>query len=265
MKKEYRALKYTSYIKKIIILWIIPWIVPMVALLVKEEHESFEWKFILWAIMFALLASVIMCISRNVFLGYLNAHELDFYTVYELDKRNEKYEMHNLHLLINLYFYTGEFKKAIECSDRIMNLNLKSINISMARHIKILSLFFEGDRETVFLLIQQQYAMKKNAIKGDEGNSYYEFIEKYLSEEYEEAIQIIKNVLNQKNIEFLNSKKVLAFYLMFMVYEKIGDISQMQECADAILLADKNRRTFFSKKLDLKYGNLSGKLMTEQV
>lgn len=257
MKKEYQPLKYDSYIKRIIILWIIPWIVPIVALLVKEEHESFEWKFVLWAIVFALLASMIMHISRNVFLGYLNVYELDFYTVYELDKRKEKNEMHNLQLLIKFYFYTGEFKSAIECLDTMMNLNLKLSDISMARHMKILSLFFEEDTDSLLVLIQQQYAMSKIAMKNSADKSYYEFIEKYLSGKYEEAIQTIKNALNEKNINFLNSKKVLVFYLMFMAYEKMGNISRMQECVDAILLADKNKRTFFSKKINSKYSNLN--------
>ena len=149
-----------------------------------------------------------------------------------------------------LHFYDGEFYKTIEYCEKLLQSCKKPIGIYRVTHQKILSLFLKEKTEDILTLIekQRQIALKHN-LKVDTETLYYEFIQHYLSGDYEKAIQSMKQVLDIKNIEILNHIKVLAYYFMLLAYKRIGDMEQVKNCAKEILCADKNQHTFFSNNL----------------
>ena len=147
-------------------------------------------------------------------------------------------------MLVNLHFFDGNFQEAINCTDRILRLSSKQNDIYTARHQKILSLFLSGKTENIIELISQQRLIKQDV------SPYYVFIEKYLGANYEAAVKSIKKILEEKNIEAQNHRKILIYYLMKMCFLKIGDSKQVENCTNQILMADRSRRTFFSNMCD---------------
>lgn len=249
MKKEHRVYKYNNHIKRIIALCIIPWIVPLVYILTMENGEIFNWGFVIFPLVFSAILILILNISRKLFLGMLIAVDLDWHTMYMLDKRSENKKSYNLQLLMNVYLNDGEFCKVLDCADELLRLSSKPQDIYIATHQKILALFFSNNITQISELIEQQRAITRECkIPSNDDNIYYTFIENYLRGQYDNAIQVIKPLLATKNIEVFNNKKVLINYLMWLAYSKINDSNQMQACVNEILSADKYNHTFFSKR-----------------
>lgn len=250
MKSEYSAMKYQNYIRRIIILWIVPWLVPGVYLLTREKGESIQWGYMIFPVAFALLTTLILYVARKVLMGILFAIDMDFHVLYELDRRSAKHELHNIKLLIDICFFDGQFQKVVEYADRILQLSSKPADVYMARHQKILSLFLMEKNEEIQELIAQQNQLNKDKkLQTGNGSLYYDFIMAYLRKEYGSAIQCIKEILNEKNIEVLNYKKVLVHYFMLLAYQKMVDTEQIQKCKNEIFRADKEYRTWFSRSL----------------
>lgn len=242
MKKEYLPLRYDNFIKRIVAIVLIIWIIPFVYCMTRENGVPFNWNFIVLPLILSIVIPLILYVLRKVFLGNLAAFEVDFHTLYDLEKRKKKNSIYNLNLLINLHFFDGDFQKAIDCSDEIMRLSSKQKDIYSARHQKILSLFFSNKTENIVELIHLQRLIKPDS------NAYYIFIENYLDANYEVAIKSIKKILEEQNIEIQNHRKILVYYLMRMCFLKIGDSEQVENCTNQILKADRNHHTFFTKQ-----------------
>lgn len=256
MKKEHRVYKYNNHIKRIIALCIIPWFVPLVCILTMESGENFNWGVIIFPLVFSAILILILHISRKLFLGMLISIDLDWHTMYMLDKRGENKKIYNLQLLTNVYLNDGEFCKMLDCADELLRLSSKPQDIYIATHQKILALFFSNNTAQIPKLIEQQRkTIRDFKISSNDDNVYYTFIENYLRGQYDNAIQIIKPLLATKNIEVFNNKRVFVNYLMLLAYSKINDSNQMQTCVSEILSADKYYRTFFSKKIIGNYVN----------
>ena len=249
MKNEYLPLKYNNFIKRMVTLVVIIYIFPVVYCLTKADDSSLNFWFVIIPLILSVIIPFLLYILRKVFLGNLAAFELDLLTVYLLDKRSEKHEIYNSKLLMNVYFFDGDFEKVIVYSDKILKIAYKNNDIFSLRHLKIMSLFLAGKETTeIFALIEQQRHLITN-FKGlnQDINLFYSFIEKYLQCNYEEALQTINKLLQVKNIQIQNHRRVLVYYLMYLCFYKINDLEEMEKCKEEILLADKNKRTFFSK------------------
>lgn len=247
MKKEYQAIQYREYRKRMIILVLLVWIIPLVYLLTKDEDEVFRLGYVIFAFVFSVITPVVMIVLRKIFLGILIASELDLRTVYELEKRKHN-ELYNLRMLMNVYLFEGEFENVVACSDKVLQMSSKTGDIFIARHQKILALFLSERKEEIPILIEQQRQLAMTDSKRmSDLNLYYVFIEKYFSAQYEEALQVIGKRLEAKNIEVQNQTKVFIYYLMRLCYLKMGKSDEVQDCTNKILSADKNRRTFCSR------------------
>lgn len=252
MKKEYLPLQYNNFVNRMIALVAIILIIPVVYYLSKSDDFSLDFCFVFIPVILAIIIPFLLYILRKVFIGNLAAFELDLHTVYLLDKRSEKYEIYNLKLLMNVYFFDGDFEKVIVCSDKILKIASKKTDIFSARHLKIISLFLARKEtiEIIALIEYQRRLAKKSKLLIQDTDLYYIFIEKYLHCNYEEALQEINKLLQIKNIQIQNHRKVLVYYLMSLSYYKMGEFDKMEKCKEEIFLADKNKRTFFSKSFE---------------
>lgn len=248
MKKEYRVFQYKNYIGKIVLICVISLIVPAVYFWTKDANETLSITYVIFPIVFSSVLSLIMYFSRKIFIGKLAAFDLDYDIVYLLDKRGEKHQTHNIKLLMQKHFFNGEFQEAIICANKIIEINSRKDILYNATHYKILSLFLNQQIDEILTLIELQDNLSTdNTLRIQDANIYYEFIKKYVDRNYNEAIKIIKNLLQSQDIDTQNHKKVLIFYLIKMCCEKINDFEQIKKCNNEILLADKNRKTFFSR------------------
>lgn len=251
--KKYKALKYSNYIIRIILICCLFTIVPLVYIFTKNANEQFNLFYLVFPFILALCFVLIMRISRKVTLGNLMAFEIDMNLVYELDKRkdNLKNKIYNLQLLSNVKFYDGIFEEVILCSDEILKLSNDYDEIFMARHYKILSLFLCERFTEISKLIELQFEDSRfvNKIPIDDSKLYYGFIKYYLASQYNEAIEVILKMFDVKNIQILNNKKVLVYYLIRKASVQIDDFELLQKCNKEIFKADINRSTFFSKTI----------------
>lgn len=252
MKKEYLPLQYNNFIKRMVTLVVIIYILPVVYCLAKADDSSLDFRFVIIPVLLSAIIPILLYILRKIFLGNLAAFELDLPTVYLLDKRSKKHEIYNSKLLMNVYFFDGDFEKVIICSDKMLKIASKNNDIFSLRHLKIMSLFLAGKETTeIFALIEQQRHLATNFKRlNQDTNLYYIFIEKYLHCNYEEALQTMDKLLQVKNIQIQNHRKVLVYYLMHLCFHKINEFEKMEKCKEEILLADKNKRTFFSKSFE---------------
>ncbi len=251
MSKDYSVYKYSSYIKRILILCFLPLIVVLISLLTMEEGEPYSWGLTVVAIGACAIMVLFLIYARRTVLNSLIMSDLDLRTVYELDKRKNN-ELHNLKLLINVYFYDGDFENMISCADQILNLNSSPLDIAMATGHKITALFLLNREEDALNLIEKQkelFSSQNNSSQNPKDNIYCEFIESYINGNYEAAIEAIKKAFNTKNFEISNHIKVKTYYLMRMAYLKLNDKKHVETCAKELLSADKERRTFFTKNL----------------
>ena len=259
MQKEYLPLQYNNFIKRMIVLVLIIWIIPVVYYLTKADDVLFNWLFVIIPVILSVIIPFILYFLRKVFIGNMVAFELDLYTVYLLDKRSENHEIYNLKLLMNLYFFDGDFEKVIDCSNKISKSSSKIADVFSARHFKIMSFFLDGkeNAEILALIEQQRQLTMCSKSSNQDINLYYIFIEKYLHCNYEAALQTLDKLLQVKNIQIKKNRRVLVYYLMYLLFLKTNEFEKMEKCKEEILLADKNRRTFFSKKINTKDGSES--------
>lgn len=249
MKKEYVPLQYNKFIKRMIAFVVIILIFPVVYCLTKADDAPLNLWFVIIPVIVAIIIPFLLYVLRKIFIGNLAVFELDLSTVYLLEKRSEKNEIYNLKLLMNVYFFEGNFEEAIICSDKILKLTSKTKDVFSARHIKIMSLFLDKkDTSQIFELIEQQRYLETNSkLQNQDTNLYYIFIEKFLNCNYEEALQTIEKLLQAKNIQVQNHRKVLVYYLMCLSFYEIDEFEKLEKCKEQILIADKNKQTFFSK------------------
>jgi len=133
-------------------------------------------------------------------------------------------------------FFDGDFQIAILYANKILSLTSRKKLRNSAIFYIILSYFLTGNNFDALSLIKAS-PHRKNKL-------FYEFIEAYISERYDEAIEVMQKLLNKKakNIEI-----VLANYFMRMAFLKKSDSDNAQNCIVEILVADKERNTYFSK------------------
>lgn len=247
MKTKHQAFKYKNYIRRIAVLCTLPWVVTLVYLLTKDANECIKLRYFVFPIIFIVFTTFLVYFSRKIYLGSLIALDLDFLAVYELERREKGHKLYNYKLLSNLCFFGGQFKELINICDEIMSLSKKTDDVYIARHKKILSLFFCEKINDIPVLVERQRAtIIKDKELFKETDLYYTFFEKYFECDYECAVQTIRKVLDIKNINIQNQKKVIVYYLMWLCYKKINIVDQVENCQKEILLADKNQRTFFS-------------------
>lgn len=249
LQNKYKILKYSSYIKRIIFLCVIPWIVPVLHLIAKDSNEPFEWIYILFPIIFSSVFVFIMWFCRRFSLGALARVELDWHKFYELEKHGSDCDLHNQKILINVNFYDGNFGEVISCADKILQMSSKPLDIELAMHRKILAMFIDGRTENLHQLIKQ----RKNNVISKKSNKwnflYYDFIEKFLEQKYEESIEVFTPLIQSDEFKVFNDYKVLVYYFMRLAYLKLEDLEKANFCAKEILSADKFTRTFFAKSL----------------
>lgn len=252
MRKEYMPLQYNNFIKRMATLVIIIYIFPVTYCITKTNDSSFNFWIIIIPVILSFAIPFLLHILSKVFLGNLAAFELDLPTVYLLDKRSDKHEIYNLNLLLKVYFFDGNFEEVIVCSDKLLKITSKKNDVFSVRHLKIMSLFLAGKQNAeIFSLIEQQRQLAAESKRlNQDTHLYYTFIEEYLHCNYEEALQTIKKLLQVKNIQIQNHRKVLVYYLMYLSFNKIYEFEEMEKCKEEILLADKHQRTFFSKSLN---------------
>ena len=245
MKSNTTALKYYDYLKRTIILVLLPWLVALVYLLTREENETFNVLFIVIPAVVSVIIALAMSFARKVYIGSLIAVEVDFDSVYELEKRSEKHKAHNLKLLINTAFYNGKFHDVVGYADELMETSGNHADVFFAKHKKILSLFLlETDVDS---LIEEQMN-ENNTLLTEEVLCYYNFIESFSSNKFDYAISSMEKALTGENIEIQNHKKVLIYYLMKLAYLKNEDNDNANKCMEKLLLADKAKRTIFSRE-----------------
>ena len=236
---------YSNYKRRLVLIWLLPWLIPIIGFITREVGEPILLWTIIFPIVFIFVGTLIMHISRRVFLGNLYAYELEFRLVYELDKRNETFGTYNLRLLTEALFYEGDFQKTIECCDKLLSSSVNLNERYEIIHKKILSLFMNKEYEAVLLQIQEQRrTFSEHIVQEDE--MCYVFIEEYINGNYDGAIEAIQQNLLIKNIDALNYKKVFFYYLMLVAFEAKDDPKNVSECKKEILFADSLQKTYFA-------------------
>lgn len=76
-------------------------------------------------------------------------------------------------------------------------------------------------------------------------SDYYSFINTYIAGNYQDSVDTLKNLLSKKDYKKLNHKKIVIFYFLLMVYEKLNDTENMLICTNEIICSDPNNYTFF--------------------
>ena len=197
-----------------------------------------------------------MTTSRKLLLGKLLAYDLDFKTIYMIERRknNKKNQYHNLKLLTSVCFFDGNFQKVLSYASDI--LNSPNINdVFYARHLQIITLFIVGEHNKILDIINSQKDLL-HQIKNDTLNDavdYYAFINSYMSGDYCNAIDIMKSLLLKKDYEKLNHKKIVIFYFLRIVYEKLNDNENIKICTNEIIRLDPNSNTFFRNSIDRNF------------
>lgn len=250
--KKTQIYKYSNYIKRMILLCLLLPVVPLVCFLTKEENETIEVVYIVLPIVFIAVATFFLYFSRRLMLSILVAKDLDFRVVYELDKRKNN-ELHNLNLESNMYFYEGDFDKAIVACEKIMKLSSKKEDVYSATTQIIISKFFDScsgdlDKSILDLIYTQRKFEADNNLRGNKlANQYYTYIENYISEEYEKAINSIKSLLEEEGVETFNSRMVVICAMLVLAYKKLEDEDKANYYIDKLLSADPNKKTVFSR------------------
>lgn len=248
MNDVYKALNYYKFRKSIITLFLLGLVVPTIHLLTTQNTTSLNVKYIFLPILFSFVAILVITVSRKLLLGKLLAYDLDFKTIYMLEKRKDtkKNEYHNLKLLTNVYFFSGDFQEALSSAIIILK-SQKANDVFYARHLQIMTLFIMGEYKEIPNLIILQKDMlsriKKEIV--DDVSDYYSFINTYIAGNYQDSVGTLKNLLSKKDYDKLNHKKIVIFYFLLMVYEKLNDTENMLICTNEIICSDPNNYTFF--------------------
>ena len=252
MKKEHKIYKYSNYIKRMILLCLLSPVVPLICFLTKEENEAISVVYIILPIVFIAVAMLVLYFSRRLMLSISVAKDLDFRVVYELDKRKNN-ELHNLNLESNMYFYEGDFDKAIVACEKIIKLSSKKEDVYSATTQIIVSKFFDscsGDLDKGILDLiynQRKFEADNNLRYNKRANQYYTYIENYFSGEYEKAINSIESLLEEDGVETFNSRLVIICAMLVLAYKKLEDEDKAKYYMDKLLSADPNKKTVFSR------------------
>ena len=242
--------RWNKYIRRQIIVGIIPWIFAVIYFLMWDETAPFSR---VGVVIGAIVLNVVLCgamhVARRLYLGMLIIQDLDFQTVYELDKRS-KNEKHNWTLLLNVYFYGGRVEETQEIYEKLLSLSLKPNEAYVVHHAKIMTDFLWGDTTNVEAAIaRQEQLVTQKGVKIGSSVAYYKFMQLYLQGQYAEAVESVSALLNDELIKIDNLKKVMVYTLMRMAYEKMGDAEQMQACKMNILQSDLHLRTIFARRV----------------
>lgn len=246
--KEYKAFLYSSFIKFIVGTYLIAFILSL-----NDEGPLFDFKKSVIAFVIATAVNLIFSYVRRLCLGYKVMFELDMRSVYNFERRKlSVFKDYNNKLLYSAYFYEGDFLKAISlCDETLKHTKSKKYTI-LARHTKILSLFFSGGTQNIKELISQQKELKATFKSKDFDYMFmvYPFMEAYLDGDCEKASEAITSFFSNEKESVYNSRKIVFMQFQKMLCLKNEDAQGVKNCNSEILKYDSERRTFFSKIID---------------
>ena len=246
-KNKHGALLYSTFIKTIICIY---WLAIILSL--KDEWPLFALKRFAIAFVIGTVINTVLWYMRRLSLGYMQIFELDMRAVYNFDRRKLSFfKSYNYKLLYYTHFFEGDFFKAISvCNEAIEHTKNKKY-ILLARHTKILSLFFSEGTQNIEELIREQKELKATVKSKDFDFMFkqYQFIEAYLDDDYEKASKTVTAFLSNEKESVYNSRKIIFLQFRKMLCLKNNDAEGVQNCNSEILKCDSERRTFFSKIL----------------
>lgn len=217
-KKKYGALIYSSFIKISFIIYLTAFVLSL-----EDEYPVFNFTKFLIGFSFSSVIITILYFLRRLVIGHKIMFELDMRTAYNLDRRkNPLFKNYNNKLLSYTYFYEGDFSKAVSVCDETLGRTKNKAHTLIAAHTKILSKFFGEDTGDINELIEQQRELKAS-VKGVEMDfmfTEYQFIEAYLEENYEKAMELVLSFLKNEKESVYNSRKIVFLQFQKMVYEK---------------------------------------------
>lgn len=244
-KNKYGALMYSNFIKVSLLLYLLAFL-----LFSEDEFPFFDFTKSAIGFIIASIIIVILYSIRRIIIGYMVIFELDARTSYELDKRALPfYKDYNNKLLYCAHFFEGDFLKTISLCDESLERTKSKKYTLLARHTKILSLFFSEGTQNIKELIQEQREFKATVKSKDFDYMFrvYQFMEAYLDGDYEKAMETVLTFLSDEKESVYNSRKIVFMQFQKMLCLKNGDTEAVQNCNLEILKCDSERRTFFSK------------------
>ena len=247
-KREYQAFLYSSFIKFIVGTYLIAFILSL-----KDEWPLFDLKRFAIAFVIATAVNIVFWYVRRICLGYKAMFELDMRSVYNSERRKSPfYKSYNYKLLYYTHFFEGDFFKAISVCDEALEHTKSKKYTLLARHTKILSLFFSEGTQNIKELISQQRELKATVKSKDFDFMFrtYQFIEAYLDGDYEKAMETVVDFMSDDKESIYNSRKIVFMQFQKMLLIKKDDAEGVQNCDLEILKCDSKRRTFFSKIID---------------
>ncbi len=247
-KREYQAFLYSSFVKTIICIY---WLAFILSL--KDEWPLFDLKRFAIALVVATVINTALWYLRRLSLGYKQIFELDMRAVYNSERRKlPLYKSYNYKLLYYTHFFEGDFFEAISVCDEALGQTKSKKYTLLARHTKILSLFFSDETQNIKELISQQKELKATVKSKDFDFMFrtYQFIEAYLDGDYEKAMETVVDFMSDDKESIYNSRKIVFMQFQKMLLIKKDDAEGVQNCNLEILKCDSKRRTFFSKIID---------------
>ena len=254
MKPEYKKLTYYKYRKSVITLALLGLFVTALYLLTRESEEPVKIGYIILPPLVSCVLIIVISFMRKVTIGSIIGVDLDYKTAYELLKRKEteKNKYHNLRLLLNLYFMSGDFENVFRCTQELSGSG-KIDDICVARHTEIMTDFITGNYADLPALIECQENMLSQSKKmQDAYNVEYVFIKAFLSKDYNKAVSVIEKLLSDKSTAVMNNKKVIGNYLLRMAYMELNDPKKVQACTNEIIKADLNNNTVFRRMVEFE-------------
>ncbi len=248
-KREYEAFLHSSFIKIIIYIYCLALILSL-----KSEGPFFDLKRFVIAFVIATVVSIAFWYMRRLCLGYKQIFELDMRAVYNFERRKLPfYKNYNYKLLYYTHFFEGDFLKAISVCDESLEHTKSKKYTLLARHTKILSLFFSEGTQNIKELISQQRELKEIVKSADFDFMLrqYQFIESYLDGDYEKAMETVIDFMSDEKESVYNSRKIVFLQFQKMLYLKNNDAEGIENCNAEILKCDSKRKTFFSELTDI--------------
>ncbi len=249
MNNNYNAFYYYRHQISKLVLVACGFLVPTIHILTLEENEKADLKVIVIPILISLLSVFVITSCRKIILGKLMCYDLDFKMIYELDKRKNipRNQYYNLKLLMKVYLYSGDFAGVLQLSNVVMSSE-KDEDRFFATHMRILALFFMGEYKDTSLLIDSQKRLlsEMKSIESDEYSQFYSCIESFIHGEYNNTICIASNIVSRGDIEKLNHRKILLFYVLKMASVQLNDADSTLLYSRKIIECDPKRNTFFS-------------------
>lgn len=249
-EKEFKGFLYSSFLRLIFGAYLVAFIISL-----NDEWPLFNLKNFLIGFVVATVFIIIFWYIRRVGLGYMAMFELDMMKVYKLDRRKKPFfKNYNYKLLYYAHFFEGDFLKAIHLCDESLECTKRKKYILLARHIKILSLFFGEGTKNIKELISQQRELKATVKSKDFDYMFmvYSFMEAYLDGDYEKALEEVASFLSNEKESVYNSRKIIFMQFQKMLCLKNDDTEGVENCNLEILKCDSERKTIFSKIIDSK-------------